>query len=77
MSKRIYVYLLNEGTDVWRPVNATETESGLYRIDGPMFDNEEWQFPPGSLVRCGDWCSSDGIRFLAATEIVNEGTNPP
>ena len=51
---RIYVALQNEGTDCWRPVSATRV-GDLYRIDANQTydqEDEQWQFPPGSVVRC-------------------------
>jgi hypothetical protein len=51
-TRTIYVYLLDEGTDTWRPVEAEELESGRYRIVGPAApEGETWEFPPGSIVR--------------------------
>jgi hypothetical protein len=49
----IYMPLLDEGTDVWRPVEATRLTDDTYRIEGVMDENEEWAFAPGSVVRCG------------------------
>ena len=49
-TRAIYVYLLDEGTDTWRPVEAEELESGRYRIVGPAPEGETWEFPPGSVV---------------------------
>jgi hypothetical protein len=47
----IYVRLLGEGTDVWRPVAATALADGTYILDAtPMPDNEQWEFPAGSRV---------------------------
>jgi len=65
--RTIYVYLLDEGTDVWRPVAAEELRDGVYRIisENPDPDDERWEFPPGSVVRCEDRQLSDG-RFLVA-----------
>lgn len=54
MATTIFMPLLNEGTDVWRPVNATPVSSDTYRIEGEMPDDEEWAFLPGSVVRCVD-----------------------
>jgi hypothetical protein len=52
--RTIYVALLDEGTDVCRPVEAEELPSGLFRIisDNPDPEDEHWEFPPGSVVRC-------------------------
>jgi len=52
---QIYVPLLNEGTDVVRPTNGVLLAPDLVRVE-PTEDYdpelEEWQFPPGSEVRC-------------------------
>lgn len=42
--------LLNEGTDVWRPVAVKSLDDGTYQILGPMPDDEQWTFAPGSIV---------------------------
>lgn len=47
----VYVKLLNEGVDVWRPVKAEKVEENIYRLSERIIpDGEEWEFPPGSLV---------------------------
>jgi hypothetical protein len=48
----IYMPLLNEGTDVWRPVQGTPLGSDRYRVEGHAENEEEWAFPPGAVVRC-------------------------
>ncbi len=50
----IYVYLLEEGTDVWRPVQAVPVENDTYRIVSLNLDSEDerWQFTTGDVVRC-------------------------
>jgi len=51
----IYVSLLDEAVDVWRPIEAFSEGESLYRIpEGPTPGDETWEFPPGSLVRC-EW----------------------
>lgn len=53
MKKIIYVKLLGEGTEVYRPVPAVEVEKGIFRI---MFlnnydsEDETWEFLPGTFV---------------------------
>ena len=48
---RIYVRLLGEGTDVWRPVAATPLPDGTYILDKtPVPVGEQWEFSPGSRV---------------------------
>jgi hypothetical protein len=52
-SRTVYVRLLNEAVDVWRPVEAVDEGHDVFRIVGPQTDaDEEWEFPSGSLVRC-------------------------
>jgi hypothetical protein len=48
----IYMPLLNEGTDVWRPATARRQKDGSYLVVGPVPEDEEWMFLPGSRVRC-------------------------
>ena len=50
----IYVALLEEGTDVWRPVQAQKQSDGSYIIVSPNDapDDEKWQFNTGNAVRC-------------------------
>ena len=50
----IYVYLLEEGTDSWRPVQAVPLENDTYRIvsENPDPEDEQWQFTTGDVVRC-------------------------
>ncbi len=56
MSNRvtIYVLLLNEGIDVWRPVQAEHLHGNIYRIMAQQYDRttELWQFEPGDVVLC-------------------------
>ncbi len=50
--KKIYVRLLDEGVDVWRPVRAVHQADDVYRIVSDAVESEQWEFPSGSLVRC-------------------------
>jgi hypothetical protein len=50
-----YVPLLNEGTDVLRPTTGLLLQPDVVRVIAtPDYDPrlEEWEFPPGSTVRC-------------------------
>jgi hypothetical protein len=64
----IYVALLDENVDVWRPVTA-QREDDNYRIVGPVPDSETWSFGPGSLVRCEQRELSDGIALVAVESV--------
>lgn len=68
----IFVSLLNEGVDVWRPVQAEHLHDNVYRIADQPYDRETetWQFEPGDVVVCELIASSDG-RILAATGVLD------
>ena len=72
----IYMPLLNEGTDCWRPVQATHLGADTYRIEPQHYDREDeaWQFPSGSIVRCHSHTFSGGQTGLAAFELVQPAT---
>ena len=48
----IHIALLDEGVEVWRPVDAEPMGSDIYLVLGPVPGDEEWEFAPGTLVRC-------------------------
>ena len=52
--EQIYVALLNEGVEVWRPVQAERLTGNTYRIANQPYDRsiETWQFEPGDTVLC-------------------------
>ena len=71
MTRRtIYVALLDEGTDVWRPVEAEELRDGLFRIfsENSMPDDERWEFPQGAIVRCERRRLSEGTVLVAVSQ---------
>lgn len=63
----IYVGLLGEGLNVWRPIQADHIEADLYLIVDQAYDrvSESWECEPGERVRCRLVDSSDG-QILAA-----------
>ena len=68
----IFVALLGEGVDVWRPVQARPLGGDEFRIVGVDADvsDETWQFPPGAIVRCKPK-EFDGKPELTAVERVS------
>lgn len=64
----IYVALLGEGVDVWRPVRAERLGGRFYRIVPQPYDRETetWEFEPGETVECEYIEEGDGP-ILAAT----------
>jgi hypothetical protein len=65
---QIFVRLVDEGVDVWRPVQAERLSDGVYRIADQPYDRdiEVWEFGPGEEVVCELISSSDG-QILGAT----------
>ncbi len=65
--EKIYVALLNEPVDVWRPVAAEKINHSVYRIAEQPYDREDekWQFEPGSIVYC-ETITLSGKQVLAA-----------
>ena len=64
----IFVRLLNEGTEVLRPTQGLVLGSNDVQVLAtPDYDPalEEWEFPPGSRVRC-DTETKGGRQLLVA-----------
>lgn len=68
----IYVKLLDEGTSVWRPVNALKDSAGAYTIaDSETVPADEvWEFTPGQRVVCQYQAFSEGDAKLVAYKAV-------
>lgn len=64
----IYVALIGEGLASWRAVPAEEVAEGEFVLGGVMPEDERWEFPPGTCVRCVERTFSDGSRGLVAVE---------
>jgi hypothetical protein len=62
----IFMPLLNEGTDVWRPVNAERLGPDTFQVIGPEPDHEEWMFTPGTIVRAIAKQFDDGKEGIVA-----------
>jgi len=64
---QIFVRLMDEAVDVWRPVHAERLDGDRYRILKQDYDRdvETWQFEPGDRVVCELVDLGDG-RMLAA-----------
>mgnify|MGYP000967499571 CR=1 FL=1 len=71
--KNIYVQLLNEGTSVMRPTKGIEIGENLFKVlTTEDYDSnvEEWEFPPGTFVRCRKEIRN-GEEILVATHRVD------
>lgn len=56
-TEEIYVYLLDEGIDVWRPVDAIKLDDNIYKIISVRDSNKETEtleFNLGDTVRTVD-----------------------
>lgn len=67
----LYVGLLDEAIEVWRPVLAEHIEDSRYRILEQEYfrEIETWQFDPGDIVECETVKSSNGPIFAAIRKI--------
>jgi hypothetical protein len=64
----VYVRLLDEGVDTWRPVPATNMSNGLYRLlatENYDPEDENWEFLPGATVEAEVRQLSDGPTLVA------------
>ena len=66
----IYVYLLDEGTDTWRPVKAEKLSDNTFQIVSQNSDpeDEKWQFSTGDIVKCEERILSNSQKCLVAIE---------
>jgi hypothetical protein len=68
----VYVRLLDEGTEVWRPTRATPLADGIFEINEPDDYDPEieiWEFPPHTKVRCVPRKFADGEKALVAVAV--------
>jgi hypothetical protein len=68
--KKLYVRLLDEGVDVWRPVRGVHLSDDVYRIVSEPMEGEQWEFPSGSSVRCRPQFFPEGKEELVAFEAI-------
>jgi len=68
MINEVYLSVFDEGTPVWRPVPAWKIDASTYIVLRPADydpEDENWEFPPGSIVTCESRKTSKGT-ILAA-----------
>lgn len=68
----IFVALIGEGGDVWRPVQAEPVSPGCFRITSRNANPEDevWEFTQGELVRCEQRTFSRGASGMVAADKV-------
>lgn len=70
-AETIYIPLLEEGTEVFRPTKARKLGDLTYEVlkpDDYNPEDENWEYPPGSLVKC-ELQVRDGKEILIAVGI--------
>jgi hypothetical protein len=72
-STTIYVRLVDENVDVWRPVTARSVAPNEYVILAGGYDPEleRWAFQPGERV-VGEWMEVGHGRVLAAVRLAGQ-----
>lgn len=66
--QEVYVRLLEEGTDVFRPAPAEQLGPFIYKLGLPNDydpDDEIWEFVPGQVVKCEMLKLFGGVRLVA------------
>ncbi len=67
----IYVALLEEGTQAWRPARASSVDGRLFYIAESPPLGERWEFQQGATVICAERRFADGSTGLVAVEAVH------
>jgi len=71
--KQAFVRLIDEGTDVYRPIEVIALGAGNYEVIGPNApDDEVWEFPLGSIVTLSEVTTFSGETLLVASRLGNE-----
>ncbi len=69
----IYVSLLDEPVEAWRPVDAVRLEENTFKITSANLypDDERWQFVTGEVVLCKERQFPNGPTCLVAVEKID------
>ena len=73
-TETIYIPLLDEGTDVFRPAKGRKIEDMVYEVIEPDdydSDDEKWKFPPGSIVKCQREVRGEKVAIIVAIKLDN------
>jgi hypothetical protein len=72
MEAVIYMPLVEDGTDCWRPVRAMRIAEEIFEVIEQIPPNESWKFAPFSRVRCRNRIFTNGEAGLEAFEYAVE-----
>ena len=65
MMQEAHVRLLDEGTEVFRPVAISHVRGDLYRIDACDIPSDEfWEFQPGEVIKLKVITTDSGADLL-------------
>lgn len=65
METTVYMPLIGEGTECWRPVRAVRVNADIFQVLDNIPVDESWAFAPFSRVRCREKVFADGQIGLA------------
>jgi hypothetical protein len=60
VEKTIYMPLVGEGTECWRPVRAVQIGADIFEVTDNIPEDQSWAFAPFSRVRCRDKVFANG-----------------
>jgi hypothetical protein len=75
METVIYMPLMGEGTNCWRPVRAVQVDPDTFEVLDHIPAGESWAFAPGARLRCRERVFQSGEHGLEAFEYAIE-SNP-
>jgi hypothetical protein len=64
----VFVELMDEGVEVWRPVEAEQIGHARFRLPPTAPDEERWAIPPGSEVVAVKRLGADGPILAASAQ---------
>ena len=59
-----FMPMLDEGTDVWRPVELLAIDKDTFQIQSKCPADEKWKFKSGELVVCEQQLLSSGSALV-------------
>ena len=68
MFNTIYVKLLDEGCNVYRPVLSKLLDNNIYLIGQREDNDEKWEFEPNEIVEVEEHFFKDGVMGLIAVK---------
>jgi len=71
-TERIFVYLKDEGTEVWRPTLGRKISHMVFELLAtPDYDPEDetWEFVPGTVVECEERILNGASVLVAVRQV--------